>query len=179
MLKRQGKARQQGQGMLLLNNVGLGECNSNQTLFASLKFFRSSLQYMPVRLLRPNSENLDDFRKLTTIHRAIMADIKQPLLAAQKQDGETKTAPPPPQPAPAAKKKGPWNGCCSCMGSFEGTMTKALERSLGILLPGLLLATYVAVSMHCVGPFWPAFLFSCKIDPGAYQTLNGSGHPEW
>ena len=101
----------------------------------------------------------------------------RPLLAAQKQGGETKQAA---EPKPAAKPKPkPWYGCCSCFGAFEGTVTKALERSLGILFGGLLLATYVAVSIHCRGLFWPRFLWWCTIDPGSYQTLNGSGHPEW
>ena len=111
-----------------------------------------------------------------------MADTgtgRQPLLAAQKDNGESKTAPRPPAPAPATTKPPPWGGCCQCCGAFEGTVTKALERSLGILLPGLLTATYVAVSLHCWGPFWPRFLLTCTIDPGGYQTLNGSGHPEW
>jgi hypothetical protein len=108
------------------------------------------------------------------------APLNQPLLAAQKQGVEQKTAAPPPAAAPPAakKKKRPWRGLCKCSGDYEATLTKALERSWGLFWC-LITATYVAVTAHCGGPFWPKFLLSCKIDPGAYQTLNGSGHPEW
>ena len=102
----------------------------------------------------------------------------RPLLAAQKQGVEQKVSAAPPPPAPAKKKKKPWFGLCGCVGPYEATLTKALERSHGLFWC-LITATYVSVSFHCGGTLWPKFLFSCKIDPGAYQTLNGSGHPEW
>ena len=107
--------------------------------------------------------------------------LNQPLLAAQKQDGEQKTAPAPaPKPAPKKAKKGYYQcyGCCICCGRYELTFAKAMARAFGLSVC-LITATYVAVTLHCWGPFWPKFLLSCTIDPGNYQTLNGSGHPEW
>ena len=119
----------------------------------------------------PDRPTCPALSRLLTHSRTSMAS-KTPLLAEQKQ-APTQEVPAPKPAQKVRKKKEPY------FGAYDKTIRAALRRC-ALLYSGLLLATYFAGTAFCQGFLWPVFLLSCNsLFSTEYQTLNGSGHPEW